>query len=129
MEGHKDSSKDQSTALESPIGLVEGYSRDGLTLTTLLASTGKESDTDKSPDIDVIHVMVVAKEEERLTLESLLLDSVASRRRELVFRCGMGRLLAGELTSQAIDGHARQLLSNLLFFLKHDEQVWLQSPA
>lgn len=77
----------------------------------------------------VIHVMVVAKEEERLTLESLLLDSVASRRRELVFRCGMGRLLAGELTSQAIDGLARQLLSNLLFFLKHDEQVWLQSPA
>ncbi|KAH8130108.1 ankyrin repeat-containing domain protein [Trichoderma asperelloides] len=122
MEGHKDSSKDQSTALESPISLVEGYSRDGLTLTTLLASTGKESDTDKSPDIDVIHVMVVAKEEERLTLESLLLDSVASRRRELVFRCGMGRLLAGELTSQAIDGLARQLLSNLLFFLKHDEQ-------
>ncbi|KAL7956585.1 ankyrin repeat-containing domain protein [Trichoderma compactum] len=66
--------------------------------------------------------MVVGQDEERLKLETLLLESVASRRREFVFRCDMASLLAGELTGQSIDGLARQLLESLVFFQQRDEQ-------
>jgi hypothetical protein len=51
MENHEDTSKDQS-ALKSPVRPVEGYSREGLTLTTLLDSTEQESDIEKSPDVE-----------------------------------------------------------------------------
>jgi hypothetical protein len=72
--------------------------------------------------------MVVGKEEERLSLQTLLVDSVASRRREFVFRCDIASLLVGDFTSQCIDGLARQLLRSLIFFQQHDEQVWLHLP-
>lgn len=44
-------SSEQST-LRSPTELVEGYSRDGLALTTLLDSTWRSFDADKPPDIE-----------------------------------------------------------------------------
>ncbi|PTB48863.1 hypothetical protein M431DRAFT_321813 [Trichoderma harzianum CBS 226.95] len=103
-------------------GDFEGYSRDGLTLTTIKDSTQQESDTDKSPDIDVVHVMVIGQDDDRLKLETLLLESVASRRREFVFKCHITKLLAGEFTSQCIDGLARQLLQSLVFFQQETEQ-------
>ncbi|KAL7905886.1 hypothetical protein GGI35DRAFT_124542 [Trichoderma velutinum] len=115
--------EDDQSALQSPIKFSEGYSREGLTLTTLVDSTQQESDTDKSPDIDVVHVTVVDKDEERLKLETLLLESVASRRREFIFRCDISSLLAGEFTSQSIDALARQLLRSLTFFQQNDEQA------
>ncbi|KAK4059089.1 hypothetical protein Trihar35433_11185 [Trichoderma harzianum] len=103
-------------------GDFEGYRRDGLTLTTIKDSTQQESDTDKSPDIDVVHVMVIGQDDDRLKLETLLLESVASRRREFVFKCHITKLLAGEFTSQCIDGLARQLLQSLVFFQQETEQ-------
>ncbi|KAL7970123.1 ankyrin repeat-containing domain protein [Trichoderma sp. SZMC 28014] len=121
MEDKGAASKGQS-AQQSPIMFAEGYSREGLTLTNILHSTEQESDINKSPDIDIVHVIVAGKEEERLDLKTLLLESVASRRREFVFRCGISSILAGEFTSRSIDGLARQLLRSLLFFQQHDNQ-------
>jgi hypothetical protein len=67
--------------------------------------------------------MVIGQDDDRLKLETLLLESVASRRREFVFKCHITKLLAGEFTSQCIDGLARQLLQSLVFFQQETEQV------
>ncbi|KAL6695385.1 ankyrin repeat-containing domain protein [Trichoderma pleuroticola] len=105
-----------------PMKFWQGYHLENIALTTLVDSTQEESDTDKSPDIDVVHVMVVSQEEERFKLETLLLESVASRRREFVFRCDITSFLAGELTGQSIDGFAQKLVENLVFFQQRDAQ-------
>ncbi|KAK4068204.1 uncharacterized protein Triagg1_7447 [Trichoderma aggressivum f. europaeum] len=120
-----ETSENDQSVRDRPIKFGEGYHLENITLTTLVDSTQRESDTDKSPDIDVVHVMVLGQAEERLKLETLLLESVASRRREFVFRCDIASLLAGELTGQFIDGLARQLLENLpsrraLVFVAYD---------
>ncbi|KAL6793196.1 ankyrin repeat-containing domain protein [Trichoderma sp. SZMC 28012] len=107
----------------SPITFWEGYHLDGLTLMTIKDSTQHESDTDKSPDIDIVHVMPVGQADERMKLENLLLESVASRRREFVFLYHIESLLAGEFTGQSIDGLARKLLQSLIFFQQRDEQT------
>ncbi|KAL6832161.1 hypothetical protein V8C40DRAFT_164501 [Trichoderma camerunense] len=107
----------------SPIEFWEGYHLDGLTLMTIKDSTQQESDTDKSPDIDVVHVMPVGQADERMKLDTLLLESVASRRREFVFMYHIESLLAGEFTGQSIDGLARKLLQSLIFFQQRDEQT------
>ncbi|KAM6483952.1 ankyrin repeat-containing domain protein [Trichoderma sp. SZMC 28011] len=107
----------------SSIEFWEGYHLDGLTLMTIKDSTQQESDTDKSPDIDVVHVMPVGQADERMMLDTLLLESVASRRREFVFLYYMQSLLAGEFTGQFIDGLARKLLQNLIFFQQRDEKT------
>ncbi|KAL7800188.1 ankyrin repeat-containing domain protein [Trichoderma ceciliae] len=114
-------SRDQSTML-SPIEIVEGYSREGLTLATVLDSTTAHSVTDGPPDIDIIHVMAVGTQEKRLSLQTLLLQSVTTRRREFAFRYDIASLLVGDLAIRSIDNLALQLLRGLIFFQQHDEQ-------
>lgn len=64
-----------------------------------------------------------------MKLDTLLLESVASRRREFVFHYHIESLLAGEFTGQSIDDLARKLLRSLIFFQQRDEQVWLHASA
>lgn len=73
--------------------------------------------------------MPVGQADERMMLDTLLLESVASRRREFVFLYYMQSLLAGEFTGQFIDGLARKLLQNLIFFQQRDEKVRIHASA
>lgn len=67
--------------------------------------------------------MPVGQADERMKLDTLLLESVASKRREFVFQYQIESLLAGEFTGQSIDGLARKLLQSLIFFQQRAEQV------
>lgn len=71
----------------------------------------------------VIHVMVVGAEEDRLTLDVLFKKSVVSARREYIYKCDVEDFLAGDLTDQAVEYHALQLLRGIIFFLRHGDQV------
>ncbi|EHK21288.1 uncharacterized protein TRIVIDRAFT_223209 [Trichoderma virens Gv29-8] len=122
MEDYDDMSEDEPT-LQPPTTVVVVDPNEGLILTNIVESTQKESDADNLPDVDVIHVMAIGKEEGRLSLEALFPSSMTSRRREFAFRCNIARFLYGDFTNQAIDDLARQLLQSLIILQKQDKHV------
>lgn len=69
--------------------------------------------------------MAVGGDENRLSLETLLEESITTERREFVFRVDIAKLLVGDFAFQAVEEVALQLLGGLNFFQQHDKEVRL----
>ncbi|GKZ72722.1 hypothetical protein AnigIFM50267_009101 [Aspergillus niger] len=86
-----------------------GASRLKLVGTVLPASDPNE----KLPNVDIIHVVGVDPGR-RLGLDTIIEDSVSSRKREYIFQCNITGLLLGDLVWDEIQNEALQLLEGLL---------------